>query len=605
MVYAYDRAIPLPVKDLYDTQVMAMSINAAKDMYEKGQKQIDDFYNKYGDFMSPFAKDMERYGQIVGGLRDIVNQAYANGVDPLRSAEGRALVAQAIRSVNPAEINAMRANAKTGYAYLDALQALRRAGKYSQEQEDFDIAQTGGPRFADFATSNGAGGFVQWDRVSPIQATTLRELTQDSYKGRTPRTLTAEDFKNDPRLAGKYAYDPRYEWTGYLDSDLMKVAPGASASLAGDPRAAFFREQARQMVIASGKVPTAENVEAQFQRNIANANDWALVDPTKKADEFAKMDYENRLAIGRENLRHKHAMDEAGAKASGGYGGGYFLGAALSGSAKDTASKMFLANNRLEEYNKLSQIKDKTKQAKEKARLEKQLVVDLLTRPEYGTGKKNIANIILSLGNGSKGVGQMNNVLSNFAVNGDNKMTGSSILESIGFYKSDNGTYTLQEGENVRILTPQQIFRNMIQHGSGDFNIHLKDGSSMSKQQLLNKLDDNINTRTEVSLWPDWMQATPSNIANRTTIVRPTATNKGIIVAPDETGVKRLYVKVQTVSNSWFDGDHNGYWVETPVTYGADGRPTMESTPLFQGSEEQEGKALGNSQRKEAFENRR
>ena len=43
--------------------------------------------------MSPFAKDMERYGQIVGGLRDVVNQAYADGVDPLRSAEGRALVA--------------------------------------------------------------------------------------------------------------------------------------------------------------------------------------------------------------------------------------------------------------------------------------------------------------------------------------------------------------------------------------------------------------------------------------------------------------------------------------------------------------------------------
>ena len=76
MVYAYDRAIPLPVKDLYDTQVMAMSINAAKDMYEKGQKQIDDFYEKYGDFLSPFAKDMERYGQIVGGVRDIINNAY-------------------------------------------------------------------------------------------------------------------------------------------------------------------------------------------------------------------------------------------------------------------------------------------------------------------------------------------------------------------------------------------------------------------------------------------------------------------------------------------------------------------------------------------------
>jgi len=26
----------MPVKDLYDTQIMAMAINAAKDMYEKG-----------------------------------------------------------------------------------------------------------------------------------------------------------------------------------------------------------------------------------------------------------------------------------------------------------------------------------------------------------------------------------------------------------------------------------------------------------------------------------------------------------------------------------------------------------------------------------------
>ena len=53
------------------------------------------------------------------------------------------------------------------------------------------------------------------------------------------------------------------------------------------------------MVIASGKVPTAENIEAQFQRNIADANTWALIDPTRKADEYAKMatqfSYSSRL----------------------------------------------------------------------------------------------------------------------------------------------------------------------------------------------------------------------------------------------------------------------------------------------------------------------
>jgi hypothetical protein len=37
MVYANDQWIQLPTRDLYDTQVMAMAINAARDMYEKGQ----------------------------------------------------------------------------------------------------------------------------------------------------------------------------------------------------------------------------------------------------------------------------------------------------------------------------------------------------------------------------------------------------------------------------------------------------------------------------------------------------------------------------------------------------------------------------------------
>ena len=139
------------------------------------------------------------------------------------------------------------------------------------------------------------GRFNTWDRSAPIEATTLRDLTQDSYKGRTARILTENDF-SDPRLAG-YKYDPKYEWTGYLYSDLMKNAPGASLALAGDPRAAFFREQARQMVVARGEEPTAAAVEKQFQRNIADANTWALIDPDRKADEFALDDYRTRNDI--------------------------------------------------------------------------------------------------------------------------------------------------------------------------------------------------------------------------------------------------------------------------------------------------------------------
>jgi hypothetical protein len=117
-------------------------------------------------------------------------------------------------------------------------------------------------------------------------------------------------------------------------------------------------------------------------------------------------------------------------------------------------------------------------------------------------------------------------------------------------------------------------------------------------------LSDNEDTRTDNTLWPDWAFTAKTNrIASRTKTVRPTASNKGVIVAPDEMGVNRLYVKVQTIGTGFGDGDHNGYWVETPITYGQDLGITSQSTPILQGSEEFEGKQFGNSQRKEAYIN--
>ena len=296
MIYGADRIVQMPVMQLYDTGLMQQAVENARYMYDKAEKRMDDFYEKYGEFMSPFQKDMDRYNQIVGGVKNVVDQLYASGEDPLRTASGRAKLAAAMRSINPAEFAAMKANAKMGYAYLDAAQKLRSQGKYSEAQELFDIVQNGGQTMGAFATLDPTTGrFNTWDRSAPIEATTLRDLTQDAYKGRTARILTENDF-NDPRLAG-YKYDPKYEWTGYLYSDLMKNAPGASLALAGDPRAAFFREQARQMVIARGEEPTAAAVEKQFQKNIADANTWALIDPDRKANEFALDDYRTRNDI--------------------------------------------------------------------------------------------------------------------------------------------------------------------------------------------------------------------------------------------------------------------------------------------------------------------
>ena len=54
MVYGADRIVQMPIMQLYDTGLMQSAINNARYMYEKAEKRMDDFYEKYGEFMSPF-----------------------------------------------------------------------------------------------------------------------------------------------------------------------------------------------------------------------------------------------------------------------------------------------------------------------------------------------------------------------------------------------------------------------------------------------------------------------------------------------------------------------------------------------------------------------
>ena len=77
MIYAYDQQAQMPVRDLYDSQMMAIAINAAKDMYDEKKKDLKEFEDKYSDFYSPFQKDMERYNKMINDVRNIIDSAYA------------------------------------------------------------------------------------------------------------------------------------------------------------------------------------------------------------------------------------------------------------------------------------------------------------------------------------------------------------------------------------------------------------------------------------------------------------------------------------------------------------------------------------------------
>jgi len=85
-----------------------MAINAARDMYNRGEKKLDDFYEKYGDFTSPIQKDIDSYNTIIGGVKQGINDIYARGGDPLRNAQDRAEMMALIRNVPVDKINKLR-----------------------------------------------------------------------------------------------------------------------------------------------------------------------------------------------------------------------------------------------------------------------------------------------------------------------------------------------------------------------------------------------------------------------------------------------------------------------------------------------------------------
>lgn len=601
MVYAYDNWVQFPTRDLYDTQMMAMAINAAKDVYDRGQEQVKDFYTKYGDFMSPFSEDMKRYGEMMNGVRNIIDDAAARGIDLFKSPEGRAVIQRAVNSVNPGEYNLMRSNAKVGYAYLDAMQDLRRKGKYSEAQELFDIMQTGGTNFKDFATRGPGGQLNTWDRSSPIEATSLLDLTFDSYKNRTPRDLTAADFVEANGLKPGM-FDRRYQYTGYLDSDLMKVAPGAAMSIAADPRAAYFRDLAKQKVAARGGNYTQADIDAQFYRDIADANKWALVDPTKKVNEYAMQAQKTADAIRLEGIRAKNDKEIAMIKAAGSgdnneLPGNYFHNIALKAGQVNNAFKSVLAESRMSGLQKSIENAAKIKDPKKRDEAIKEIqtrvkniptraMKDFLLRPQYGSNGKNIANIILDLNSasGANGVTAINTILSNMAAPSDNAFNANYVLSKSGFAvdpedKSLN-PWLISDGTEKTVVTPQQLLHNIIKHESGEFQIkNVRDESHpITKQDILTKLKDSEGSWNIFKGMPNQtFKRMPGTIAQQAQRIKSDAEHGGTIVAPDENGVKHLWIKVIVGSNSFLQGDHNGYWVKTPIVYNKDNTPISDT----------------------------
>lgn len=218
-------------------------VNAMREDYLQGREDLKEFNKNFGDFFSPIQKDMEWYDQnVTGATRDLINNLYAQGIDPLRSAEGRAAISRWVNSMPVGKINQLKQSATAANEYLKNKGALEAAGKFNQDFEDFI---NGGMSLSNWDTARNG----MWTRTAPAEIKSLKELTESSYNNRTPHDLTKDEVLS---FQGQ-TYDPRMRYKGFTDADLLNIANTIAPGLTGTPWFDYYRDLAKRQVAASGK----------------------------------------------------------------------------------------------------------------------------------------------------------------------------------------------------------------------------------------------------------------------------------------------------------------------------------------------------------------
>ena len=288
MIYSKDQWIQLPTKDLYDSQIMLASINAAKDMYEKGLQETKEFNKLYGDFTSPIARDVDYwYDNTLKPVRDAINYMYDKGIDPTRSAEGRALIQKLINQAPVAKLNQIRQSAKIADEYVKNRGTMQANGLYDSGFEQFALRDQYG-RPVDLSTWSTIDDGT-WERTAPYKYESLYDYTSPMFKDLKPHELTKAEVESFG-----VKYDPRYQYQGISKGDLERVTGQRVPGVQNDTLYKYYRDRAadvvRKQYIAAGKNPaeiTQDEIDRQFVQDVIQANSARIMEPTKSADQFA------------------------------------------------------------------------------------------------------------------------------------------------------------------------------------------------------------------------------------------------------------------------------------------------------------------------------
>lgn len=308
MIYRYDQPVDMPIPELYDTGLMQAYTQAIREQFEKGEKRLDEFASKYGNFTSPFAKDIEDWDRLtMGRINNIYNDLVSKGIDPLRSREGQMLMAQAIRQTPVGKLNQLRQSAAIGEQYLKAKGDLQAKGLYSQEMEDYFLKHP----FSQWSTSeNGL-----FNRTSPLQYKDIHDITDDWFKH--------SEKKFDEKLTKQKA--DGYDYYTVSEDDIRGIINSNINDFLDSDYGRYYYQKEKNLVQRLNPTATQDQIEnmamQKFREDVVNRNSDYLRNE-RKVNEYAKLDYEDKLERSRKEWEwaNKPSSEESRKKKTREYG---------------------------------------------------------------------------------------------------------------------------------------------------------------------------------------------------------------------------------------------------------------------------------------------
>lgn len=175
MIGMYDEPVAVPIIDLLDSSMMSQYISAAREQYNQAIQDQKEFAKEFGELYGPNANiNKQFYDYTRGAVNKGLDYLYQNGIDPLRSAEGRAYIAKIIRERPYAEIANLKAQNESMKTYQKYRAEAMRNGTYDPDFEKFVL---GGKTLESWDPSTDG----IWTREAPSKYSSLKDWTSNLF----------------------------------------------------------------------------------------------------------------------------------------------------------------------------------------------------------------------------------------------------------------------------------------------------------------------------------------------------------------------------------------------------------------------------------------